>query len=124
MLVDILGILLCITGFFDAYKYHWESNAIRKVGTASGHSRKFINVALLNDVIRIVYLCLRFDLFIMIASLFAVVCMLEMWITIYNYYPYRMRKMMNFRKPAWHVYLINSMLPNKSWWIFRGRKRL
>ena len=74
LLADGVGILLTITGILDAYKYHWEASSIRKVKTARGHSRKFINAAILNDVVRIIYLvAFQWDIFLIISSVVAIV---------------------------------------------------
>jgi Ca2+/H+ antiporter len=112
LLIDIFGIFLVITGFFDAYKYHWQCNAIRKVGLARGHSRKFINAAMLNDVIRFTYLILKPDIFLLSACVIAIVYMAELWFTIYKYYPYRYRGLYHFKRPNVFTYLLNSILPN------------
>lgn len=118
VVADALGVLLVITGIFDAYKYHWGAKAIRKVKTAKGHSRKFMNAAISNDATRILYLAFRWDAFLMISSLLAIVCMLEMWWALYWFYPYRRRKQKNFKRPGLVKYIINSLQSNKT------RKRL
>lgn len=110
---DIVGVLLTLTGVFDAYKYHWESCSIRRAKTAKGHSRKFINAAVVNDIVRIGYLlCFKQDVFLIASSLIAIVCMLEMWWVIYWYYPYRGYRKRRFKRPNLVTYTINSILPN------------
>ncbi len=118
IIADGLGLLLIVTGIFDAYKYHWGAKAIRKARTARGHSRKFMNVAIWNDATRIAYLSFRWDAFLMISSLLAIICMLEMWWAVYWFYPYKRRKQKNFKRPSLMVYVINSIQSNKT------RKRL
>lgn len=115
---EILGIILVITGIFDGIKYYWQSLAIRKAKIAKGHSRKFINVALLNDIVRIIYSISIGDMYIFLSSLLAMVCMIGLMITIYEFYPYKNRGLRNFKKPAFHIYFINSLISNKK------RKRL
>jgi disulfide bond formation protein DsbB len=123
-IVQILGYYMLITGFYDAYKYHWQHQAIKKVGIAKGHSRKFILAALHNDHIKIMYLFFsgllysRFDWFLISTSIIAVFYMTELFFTIYRFYPYRMRGCPNFKRPNLILYLINSIMPN------RIRKRL
>lgn len=113
LIADGVGILLTITGILDAWKYRWESNAIRKAKTAHGHSRKFINAAILNDIVRIIYLSFfQWDIFLIISSLVAIVCMIEMWCAVYWYYPYRKRNQKRFKRPNLITYTINSFLPN------------
>jgi len=113
ILLTITGILLTITGIWDGYKYHWSAQAIRRTQTAKGQSRKFINAALSNDLIRIVYCILIFDWWLVASSLFALVFMVEHWWCVYRFYPYRCRGLYGFKRPNILLYLINSLLPNK-----------
>ena len=110
---NIVGILLIITGIFDAWKYTWEAKKIKQVGTAKGHSRKFINMAVTNDLVRITYSLIIMDLYLIFINSIALACMINLWITIYRFYPYRMRGCPNFKKPNIFLYLINSLLPNQ-----------
>ena len=78
LMVQLVGYYMLLTGFWDAYKYHWQSCAIKKVGIAKGHSRKFINAALHNDYVKITYLFLsdllylRLDWFLISTGILAV----------------------------------------------------
>lgn len=112
MLKLILGILLIITGIFDSYKYMWQAQKIRKVKSAKGQSRKFVNVAILNDVIRIFYCLIIQDVFILSTSVLAFICMIYLFVITYLYYPYRKRGLINFKRPNIILYMINSLLPN------------
>lgn len=118
LLLSITGILLTITGMWDGYKYHWSAMAIRKAKTARGQSRKFINAALSNNIIRIVHCFILPDWWLVISSLFALIFMFEHWWAVYIYYPYRYRGLIGFKKPNIIIYMFNSILPN------RLRKRL
>ena len=113
LLLNVLGILLVITGILDAFKYSWQAKKIRWVQSAKGHSRNFINVAIGNDFIRIIYLCLHWDWYLLISSLIAMICMLDMWYAMYVWYPYRKRGLLNFKRPSMLKYIWNSFLPNK-----------
>lgn len=113
IILTITGALLTITGIYDGYKYHWIAAAIRKAGTAKGQSRKFINAAIINDIIRIIHCFIILDWWLIASSVFALIFMIEHWITIYYYYPYRNRSRFGFKKPNIFLYLINSLLPNK-----------
>jgi len=118
-LLTTVGIYLTITGFYDAYKYHWQSESIKKVKLAKGHSRKFMNAAINNDITRIIYLSLfgyvygKYDWYLLLSSLFAIIFMIECWRTIYIYYPYRHRGLQNFKRPSLYVFVLNSLIPNK-----------
>ena len=103
---------MIITGFFDAYKYIWESQAIRRIKTAKGHSRKFINVAMTNDIVRLIYLFIKPDLFLITVTFIALFAMGYMFWTIYIFYPYRHRGLTGFKRPNLFIYYINSILPN------------
>jgi len=112
-LINIIGIILVITGIFDSIKYKWSSDKIKQAGTARGQSRKFINCAILNDTIRIVYAILIKDMYILLTSLLALYFMIVNFYYIYKYYPYRCRGLMNFKKPNIFLYILNSILPNQ-----------
>jgi len=115
----LVGILFITTGYFDAIKYVWEGRAIKNAKTARGHSRKFINVAIVNDIVRFVYGCLLVDFYIVVSSLTALVCMTYMFLQLYYYYPYKhYPKMQSVQRPNILLYTWNSILPN------RIRKRL
>jgi hypothetical protein len=118
ILKDLIGGLLIITSIFDAIKYSLQASKIRKTKTAKSQSRKFINFAILNDIVKLGYGYVILDWFIIISSLLAIVCMIDLWYTTYIYYPYRCRGLLGFKKPNIIFYLINSLLPN------RIRKRL
>jgi hypothetical protein len=118
LLKDIVGTILVVTSIFDAIKYTLQANKIRHTKNAKSQSRKFINFAIVNDVVKFYYGTIIIDWFIVISSVLAIVCMLDLWFTTYRFYPYRMRGCSNFKRPSVLIYLINSILPN------RLRKRL
>jgi len=110
---QIFGGLLIVTSIFDALKYSLQANRIRKVGTAKAMSRRFINWAMMNDIIKLIYGAIILDIYIALSSLLALICMADLWITIYRFYPYRMRGCYNFKRPSMLRYLINSILSNR-----------
>lgn len=118
LLKDIVGGILVITSIFDALKYSIQASKIRKTQSAKSQSRRFINFAITNDIVKLYYGFIILDWFIVISSLLAIVCMLDLWYTTYKYYPYRCRGLIGFKKPNILLYLINSIIPN------RLRKRL
>lgn len=109
---EIFGGLLIITSLFDAWKYIWAAQSIIKIKTAKGHSRKFLNAAIFNDIIKLTYGCIIFDVFIILSSILALVTMCYNYFTVYKYYPYRCRGLDGFRKPNLFYYIINSLTPN------------
>lgn len=113
MLKDVLGGLLILTSIGDALKYSIQANKIKKAGTAKSMSRKFINLALMNDYVKLGYGIAIADYFIVASSILALICMTHLWWTIYWFYPFRMRGCINFRKPNIFYYIINSLIPNR-----------
>jgi uncharacterized protein with PQ loop repeat len=112
ILKDFLGGLLIVTSIFDAIKYSLQARKIQKAKTAKSISRKFINFALTNDLVKLSYGFVIMDLFIMFSSILALICMVDLWYQIYWYYPYRCRNLINFKRPNIIIYIINSILPN------------
>lgn len=110
---DVLGWLFIITATLDGVKYHWQSSKIRRFKTSKGHSRKFINAALLNGIIRLFYALAIVDGYLFWSSLVALICMTELFFSIYRFYPFTGRNLPNFRRPSVLTYFLNSILPNK-----------
>jgi len=113
LLKDIVGSVLVVTSIFDAIKYTLQANKIRHTKNAKSQSRKFINFAIVNDIVKFYYGVIILDWFIIVSAILAIICMLDLWITTYRFYPYKMRGCLNFKKPSVFIYLVNSILPNK-----------
>lgn len=112
LLKEIIGIVLIFSSLLDSWKYIWAAQKIKQIKTAKGQSRKFINAALCNDIIKLCYGIVIVDTFIILSSIFALITMIYNFIIIYLYYPYRMRGCYHFKRPNIFIYLINSLLPN------------
>lgn len=110
---DFIGGLLIFSSIFDSWKYIWNAQSIQKIGTARGHSRKFINAALFNDLIKLSYGIVIWDIFIVLSSILALITMNYLFWTIYKFYPYRMRGCINFKRPNILLYFWNSITPNQ-----------
>ena len=52
---ETFGILLVITGIFDAFKYSLQAFRISKAKSSKIQSRKFVLMAIGNDLVKIVY---------------------------------------------------------------------
>lgn len=113
LLKDIFGGLLILTSIGDALKYTIQANKIKSAKTAKSMSRKFINLALLNDFVKLSYGIIIIDLFIVSSSILALICMIHLWWQIYWFYPYRCRGLSGFKRPNIFYYIINSLLSNK-----------
>lgn len=115
---NIVGWLLIWGGCLDAYKYVIQGIKIKKAQSARNVSRRFVNYAIICDVLKIVYSVIIMDFYIFVISAIAIFCMAFMWYELYLWYPYRHRGLLNFKRPNIIHYLINSIVPN------RIRKRL
>jgi hypothetical protein len=112
LLQKSIGIALIITSIFDGLKYKWSADKIILVGTAKGHSRKFLNAAIINDIIKLLYGVFILDVFIIVSSVFALGMMLYNFWIVYQYYPYKKRGLLNFKRPSIFIYIWNSFVPN------------
>jgi hypothetical protein len=109
---DVFGLLLIFTGVFDAVKYSLQAFKIQKVQSAKAQSRKFVLMAIGNDLVKTVYSILIMDAYIFISSVLALVCMLHLWIVVYQWYPYQWRHLRHFKRPNIFVFTWNAILPN------------
>ena len=110
---DILGFALILSGILDAAKYYIQAAKIRKEGTARALSRRFINYAILNDIIKMAYGYIIMDLFIIFTSILALICMLYLFWTVYIFYNYKTYpRTCYIKRPSLFKYTINSIVPN------------
>jgi hypothetical protein len=113
VLKETFGILLILTGCFDALKYSLQAFKIQKVQSARAQSRKFVLMAIGNDLIKTVYSVLILDIFIFVSSVLALGCMLHLWYVVYLFYPYKYRGLSHFKRPSLWKFTINAMIPNR-----------
>ena len=113
VLKETFGILLIITGIFDAGKYSIQAWKIQKVQSARAQSRKFVLMAIGNDLIKTVYSVLILDIFIFVSSVLALFCMLHLWYVVYLFYPYKHRGLHHFKRPSLWKFTLNAMMPNR-----------
>lgn len=109
---QVFGILLVVTGIFDAVKYSLQAIKIKEQRTAKAMSRKFVLIAIGNDVIKIAYSVLILDIYIFLSSVIALACMFHLWWNIYLYYPYKCRNLHGFKRPNLFLFTLNGMIPN------------
>jgi len=117
-LKELLGILLIVSGICNGVRYRWSALKIKEAKTAKGHSRKSMNTAIFDDTIKLFYGIVLLDFYLIGSALVCLIFMVYKWFIIYNFYPFRNRNLINFRKPSLWKYLINSLIPNNK------RKRL
>jgi len=109
---EFFGIALIFTGLFDAGKYSLQAWKIQKVKSAKAQSRKFVLMAIGNDVIKTIYSIFILDIYIFLSSVIALFCMLHLWYVVYLYYPYKHRGLQYFKRPSLLKFTINAMVPN------------
>jgi lipid-A-disaccharide synthase-like uncharacterized protein len=113
MLQEIFGFALILTGILDAIKYVIQASKIRKEKSAEAMSRRFVNYAILNDIVKLGYGLVIRDLFIISTSVLALVCMLYLFWTVYIFYSYETYpRRVYIKRPSLWKYTINSIVPN------------
>ena len=112
-ILHFTGIILAITGWLDGWKYHISASAIRKVKSAKGHSRRFINYAIQNDIVRLIHCLFIPDWYLVFSTILALIFMAEHFYTLYLFYPYKLRGCSNFKRPNIFLYLMNSIVSNR-----------
>jgi hypothetical protein len=110
---NIVGLALILAGLLDAWKYIWHIQAIHRVNTSKGHSRKFANAAITQDLVKLMYGIVIYDLYIILSTILALITMSMYFYTLYKFYPYRNRNKFNFKPPNILTYTVNSLLPNR-----------
>jgi hypothetical protein len=108
----VFGVLLIITGIFDAGKYSLQAWKIDKAQSAKVQSRKFVMMAIGNDLVKTAYSILIMDAYIFISSVLAMICMLHLWAVVYKHYPYKHRGLHHFKKPNIIIFTLNACMPN------------
>ena len=113
-MIDFWGISLLFVRFCDGYKYFMQSRKIKKLKTSKGHSRDFGNMALGIDLFMLLYFIIKkSDIYLLISTVIIIIFVVEYWITVYRYYPFRMRGCSNFKRPNVWYYFLNSLQSDK-----------
>lgn len=115
---NILQFLLLWAGVADAYKYSRLRSKIVRNQSSRNVSRMFSLIAIKCDIIFVLYVLLIKDPFLIFVRGIALYTTLDLYYNIYLYYPFKTRKLKNFKKPSLWEFYINSLEPNHS------RKRL
>jgi len=96
-----IGLVFGGLSILDAMKYEWETQAIRRLGTSAGHSRRFIDAALASDASRLLYGLAVGDWFVLFSGLIAMITMGRMWWAVYVFYPYGKKRNRQHRPSPW-----------------------
>jgi len=116
--INIVGFLLVLTSILDSLKYEIQTQKMLKAKSSKNISRRFINWALLNDLVKLAYGVVIFDIYIVLTSCLSLITMCHFWYVQYLFYPYIKRGLINFRRPSIWKYFVNSLQRNSK------RKRL
>lgn len=111
--INIFGWLFIVTSILDSLKYEVQSRKIIHSKSSKNLSRRFINWALLNDIVKLFYGIVIIDFYIILTSILSLITMTRMWYIQYLFYPYKMRGLKGFKRPNIVKYFINSLIPNR-----------
>lgn len=115
---NILQFLIIWAGVADAYKYSRLRQKIVKNQSSKNVSRMFSLIAIKCDIIFILYVLLIKDPFLIFVRGVALYTTVDLYYHIYLYYPFKTRRLNNFKKPSLWVFLLNTLEFNNT------RKRL
>lgn len=111
-LIDVLRFLVLITGIMDAIKYRWGTQKIKRTKSAKNISRKFVFTAIMCDVFLIMYCTYIWEPVLIVIRCISLYMMCELYWFVYKYYPYKMRKLDNFKRPTLLTFVVNTCQPN------------
>jgi uncharacterized protein with PQ loop repeat len=111
--INIVGCIFCITGILDAFKYLLQGHKIQTMKSAQTISRQFLNFAIGNDIVKLLYGILIWDFYVTFTSVLALVAMIYMWWEVYVYYPYTTYPKNGQDRPPLMLYIWNSLLSNR-----------
>lgn len=106
------GVLLLLTSLLDAAKYSLQAWRIERAKSAKIQSRKFVLMAIGNDLVKTTYSILIMDIYIFLSSILALICMFHLWYICWVWYPYKYRGLTYFKRPSMLKFTINAMIPN------------
>lgn len=117
---NLLAIILLICGILDAEKYESQSQKILRLKNATSQSRMFLNKAFVLDIGKLLYVIFKYpnDYVLLLVSILPLITIARLYWVTYLFYPYKLRGLLNFKRPNFWTYFCNSWISNKK------RKRL
>ena len=115
---NIIQFMVIWAGIADAYKYSRLRQKIVRVKSSRSVSRMFSIIAIVCDIIFVIYTLMIKDPFLIFVRSIALYTTIDLFMHIYLYYPFKTRKLKNFKRPSFLIFLLNSLEPNST------RKRL
>lgn len=109
----IFGALVLLFGLLDAWKYRILTNKITKYNSSKGQSRAFCNIAVVHKLFLSIWAIFYLhDVVVAVSTLLALYTSIQLWVTIWRFYPYYGRGRFGFKKPNICYYIYHSLLPN------------
>ena len=109
---NIIQFLLIWAGIADAYKYSRLRQKIVRVKSSRSVSRMFSLIAIICDVIFVIYVLMIRDPFLIFVRGLAFYTTVDLYYYVYLYYPFKTRKLNNFKRPSLWTFLLNTLEPN------------
>jgi len=109
---NIVQFLVLVAGIADAYKYSRLQQKIVRTQSSRDVSRMFSMIAIICDIIFVAYTLMIKDPFLIFVRSVALYTTVNLYFFIYLYYPFKMRKLDNFKRPSLWVFILNTLEPN------------
>lgn len=109
---NIIQFLLIWAGIADAYKYWRLKQKIVRVKSSRSVSRMFSIIAIVCDIVFVAYVLIIKDPFLIFVRGIALFTTVDLYYYVYLYYPFKTRKLNNFKRPSLWTFLLNSLEPN------------
>ena len=111
---NIIQFLLIWAGFADAYKYSRLRQKIVRVKSSRSVSRMFSLIAIICDIIFVLYVLIIKDPFLIFVRGLALYTTVDLYYHVYLYYPFKTRNLNNFKRPNLWIFLLNTLEPNST----------
>lgn len=108
----VVQFLVLIAGVADAYKYSRLRQKIMRTKSSRDVSRMFSFIAIVCDIILVAYTLFIRDPFLIFVRSIALYTTIDLYYFIYYFYPFKMRKLDNFKRPSLWIFILNTLEPN------------
>ena len=111
---NIIQFLLIWAGIADAYKYGRLRQKIVRIKSSRSVSRMFSLIAIICDIIFVLYVLIIKDPFLIFVRGLALYTTVDLYYHVYLYYPFKTRNLNNFKRPNLWIFLLNTLEPNST----------
>jgi len=109
---NVIQFLVLVAGMADAYKYSRLRQKIMRTKSSRDVSRMFSLIAIVCDIIFVAYTLMIKDPFLIFVRSVALYTTIDLYYYIYFYYPFKTRKLDNFKRPSLWTFILNTLEPN------------